>query len=295
MKAPPATSMKDPPATNPNVKWFSYQRGLDGDIPGEADRSKQPDSNAAPKPGIGNILERSTMLEAPVGDSQFDYIRRLAERLKRWNQELIAKQTRGLSAIGVLGSDVYDKLLVMQALRKEFPGVLFFTTDLDARLSYSQESSWSHNLIVGSSFGLSLADEYQDKIPPFRHQYQTAAFYAVLHSLNVDPKLSAVGRDEPRIFEIGRGSAYDLSAESNSGIHPSPSNLDTHILPRTFVWAILMVASGLAAFIYLIPSLRPQRPIHIRTALDLFGRGHRVEYLGICRFPYCSRRALGFH
>ena len=36
----------------------------------------------------------------------------------------------------MLGSDVYDKLLILQALRPAFPRAVFFTTDLNARLAY---------------------------------------------------------------------------------------------------------------------------------------------------------------
>ena len=56
----------------------------------------------------------------------------------------------------MLGSDVYDKLLILQALRPEFPNANFFTTDLDALLLPDKKSHYTRNLIVTSSYGLQL-------------------------------------------------------------------------------------------------------------------------------------------
>ncbi len=67
-----------------------------------------------------------------------------------------AKQgEKGFRAIGILGSDVYDKLLILRALRPRFPDVVFFTNNLDAqsrsRRSGRQRttSSWSLLLACG--------------------------------------------------------------------------------------------------------------------------------------------------
>ena len=55
--------------------------------------------------------------ETPVGRSQLDYLRRLVEQLKQEERTADGE----FKAIGVLGSDVYDKLMILQALRKNFP------------------------------------------------------------------------------------------------------------------------------------------------------------------------------
>ena len=68
--------------------------------------------------------------QRPEGRGQLDYVLRLAAALK----EEEAKNGEEFRAIGVLGSDVYDKLLILQALRPTFPRAIFFTTDLNARL-----------------------------------------------------------------------------------------------------------------------------------------------------------------
>ena len=78
------------------------------------------------------------------------------------------------------GSDVYDKLLILRALRPQFPNALFFTTDLDAQLLHPADFRWTRNLIVASSFGLDLNRKLPGKIPPFRGNYQTSIFLSTL-------------------------------------------------------------------------------------------------------------------
>ena len=97
-----------------------------------------------------------------------DYVPRLAESLKQWDEQMYRENRSKLRAIGILGSDVYDKLLLLQSLRGQFPGVLFFTTDLDARLLHPDEQGWTRGLIVASNYGLQLDDYLQRGIPPFR-------------------------------------------------------------------------------------------------------------------------------
>ena len=120
-------------------------------------------------------------------------------------------------AIGVLGSDVYDKLLVLRALRDEFPTAWFFTTDLDARLLHAGEIEWTRNLIVAAHFGLALRNEMQGEIAPFRDSYQTAIFLSTQVAVRAQ---GVYGLPlQPRMFEIGRTGPFDLSdgPTSNQG------------------------------------------------------------------------------
>jgi len=127
----------------------------------------------------------------------------------------------GIRAIGILGSDVYDKLLALQALRPRFPDAIFFTTDLDARLWHPNQLKWTRNMIVASSFGLELKDALQQDIPPFRDSYQTAQYLGGLSALGiVSPKIFRT--ISPRLFEIGRDGAIDLSDSSAVNSTPSP-------------------------------------------------------------------------
>jgi hypothetical protein len=69
-------------------------------------------------------------------------------------------------------------LLVLRALRPQFPEAVFFTTDLDEAFTMGSEITWTRNLVVSSSFGLSLHKSIQREIPAFRGSYQTSAFLA---------------------------------------------------------------------------------------------------------------------
>ena len=236
------------------TKSFSYLRGLDGKLPGKARNEKTE---------VGTKAETSDKEESredrPVGCSRFDYLERLAERVALYEKDVKARHnSAGVLAIGILGSDVYDKLLVIQALRQRFPQKLFFTTDMDARLLYGDYRRWTRNTIVVSSFGLSLNPYIQGSVPPFRDSYQTSLFFTSLVALgavgiekgcliHVDdsdeggtkytagrpPKLEEPCRDiacsyaknalsalRPRIFEIGTTRAVDLSPDTELAFQP---------------------------------------------------------------------------
>lgn len=192
-----------------NLETFSYLRGIDGLLPGQTP-PKTDDKDE--KSGSDQIGE----LEKPEGQSQLDYMPRLAEELRKRAKEG-EREGRDLKAIGVLGSDVYDKLLLLQALHNEFPNVIFFTTDLDARLIHPAELPWSRNLIVASSFDLELGENLQQNIPPFRDSYQTGEFLACMAALGHVPT-ELLDRVAPKIFEIGRRGAYRLDVVNGNSL-----------------------------------------------------------------------------
>ena len=221
----------------------SYLRGLDGKLPGSESQSSKT-SNDSNKEEAINKRREIAPLESPQGNSQLDYIPRLAAKLKAGESTLGKK----ITAIGVLGSDVYDKLLLLQSLRIHFPNVIFFTTDLDARLFHSKELNWSRNLIVASSFGLQLDKDIQGDIPPFRDSYQTATFLASQLALPPHNKqLEKVATDldtsitpllPVRLFEIGRGGAYPLGPDATTErVHPP----NPHIMKDLSAWDLLTV------------------------------------------------------
>ena len=182
----------------------TYFRGVDGLLPGES----MPKANVHKGPNAGDDAETAMH---PFGRSQLDYMPRLARTIRDLD---VQAQSRGCSvkAIGVLGSDVYDKLLLLQALHKAFPKVIFFTTDLDARLFDADQIKTTRNLIVASSFDLGLSQRWREAIPPFRDSYQTAQFIATRLALSPSrlERFQKSGRLEPRLFEIGRNGPYAL-------------------------------------------------------------------------------------
>jgi hypothetical protein len=212
--------------SSPPVRWFTYLRGLDGVLP-DSDKSK---SNAPRKDDDQSKDLRAQLKDAPPehaeGRSQFDYLRRLAGEIARLDgDKTFAKN--GVKAIGIVGSDVYDKLLILQALRSRFEDKIFFTTDLDARYLHADQKDWARNLVVASNFGLSLRPKLQQSTLPFRDGYQTATYLATLMALKefkpkLDPKKAfnywtdkmKSGWLRPQIFEIGRTEAVHLASPS---------------------------------------------------------------------------------
>jgi len=233
-----------------HIHLSTYLRGVDGRLPGEVASKTEPGKQAPDKAKAMEELER------PEGPSQLDYMPRLALELREHEKEYLKKGETGFKAIGILGSDVYDKLLLLQSLHNLFPGALFFTTDLDARLLHPRELKWSRNLIIASSFDFKLDDSerVEHKAPPFRDTYQTAQYLATLAAFGMSDTndLNAI---KPRLFEVGRDGAYNLdppprrdhSANSDHSIYPQRERLEPHWL----IIAVSAAAAVLAALLFI--------------------------------------------
>jgi hypothetical protein len=222
----------------PWLHYFSYMRGLDGIIPADKEQGGAKPAGAAPGAGkpagtAGRpLLARATdAAERAEGQAQLDYLLRLGARIAELRDEK-GTQAR-IFAIGVLGSDPHDKMLILQALRPSLQTTLFFTTDLDARLWHADNANWIRGLIVASRYGV-RADEYDSAaaIAPFRGSYQTATFLAVRKAVpsaasgntphpspedaaGFDPAetgvtVNAVKPPFVRVFEIGRTGPVEL-------------------------------------------------------------------------------------
>jgi hypothetical protein len=202
----------------PGVIRLNYLCGVDGAKAVESGEG-QALATAGGANGAGSGSESAA--EPQDGTAQFDYIRRMVQTLQDEDAELRRqKPPARIAAIGVVGSDVYDKLVVLRAFQYKFRDALFFTTDLDNRLSQQSELPWTRNLIVASQFGQSLAANYQDGIPPFRDTYQTALFESCLVALGKIDASAASGR-RPQIFEIGRYGGVNLTPGDADKINPA--------------------------------------------------------------------------
>jgi hypothetical protein len=233
--------------TSRGIMHASYLRGLDGRLPGRrpskgalssggqnggqasAERGEQADGG-----GPSVTPETASRFESAEGQSQFDYLRRLTEALKECDKKLRFEGAGKIAAIGVLGSDVYDKLLLLQALRPEFPEATFFTTDLDELLLPQEKLRYTRNLLVASGHGLTVIPELQKDVLPFRSSYQTSLFLAttlaIRNSNSSTPKTDAK-RDpwpdttaalgcwskHPLLFQIGRTTARGLPTKPLDG------------------------------------------------------------------------------
>ncbi|MDR2761132.1 MAG: hypothetical protein LBB88_00860, partial [Planctomycetaceae bacterium] len=216
---------RDSKITNKNFYRFTYLRGLDGSIQTTNDNktsSNSLDTNNSPSESSLSKRLLASKNYSPKGNYQYDYLIRLRDTM------LYQEYSTGkkFQAIGILGSDVYDKVLLLQILRPAFPNVIFFTTDLDAALWQSQYLTCTKNLIVGSSHGLQLNEKYQHGILPFRFSYQTALFQGILGATTVSQKTVDIfdnlqssrkiddpllAPSHPRLFEIGLNGPVDLS------------------------------------------------------------------------------------
>ena len=223
------------------VNWvhrYSYLRGLDGIVPGSKEVQE-------PRPAVkGDSKGDSEKLrqEEPIGRSQYDYLRRLADRVYELDQQL-RHENGSIKAIGILGSDFYDKYLVLQAFKQRFPEVIFFTTDLDARLLHEVYNDWTRNFVIASGFDLKFPARIQGEVPPFRTSYQTSVFLAVLkafcpeETVSVCTDLKGYNLPNPKLFEIGRQGAVDLQEISRRSL-PIYKLFFFVLLVLVFLWVI---------------------------------------------------------
>jgi hypothetical protein len=201
--------IEEPDLWPKRILSYRYLRGIDGRLPGEqaktagSEDKKKSEGAAQPKPE-----------EATEGMNQSDYLRRLAGKLKK--EDLISqRENKGrIRAIGLLGADIYDKLMILRALRPEFPDAIFFTNNFDAH--FERHADWSdvRNLVIASPFGSTLPG-WQPKTAPFRDTAQTAMYAGTLVATGkMDEKKALKFTKHPKIFEIGRRGAWDLSQSS---------------------------------------------------------------------------------
>ncbi len=217
----------DPFINKPWLHRFKYLRGLDGQMPGSqalgggsASKTTRQDKDGkdSAKPSADAKPQ-----ERAEGQGQFDYLRRLGDRIQQLDSELRQINSKGVEAVGILGSDLYDKLLVLQALRSLVPNALFFTTDLDALVLHPAALTYTRNLLVASSFALQLRPAAQGETPPFRSSYQTAAFLATRIAIRGMPGVP-VAWMKPRMFEVG--SVRTVQFASPDSLHDAQFELE---------------------------------------------------------------------
>lgn len=201
-----------------NLHHYTYLRGLDGQTTQNKTKSdgNARDSARAHPRTFEELAVWTPDENRSEGEAQFDYLSRLGDEIQRLDEKLRHASPPGrVRAIGIGGSDTYDTLLILQALRGRFPGALFFTTELDSRFTAPEEAAWARNLIVAGGYGLALGDKLQRSVPPFRDGQQTAIFSSVLAALN-NPEVPAESKVLARRFEIGHRRAVDLSVTPSS-------------------------------------------------------------------------------
>jgi len=196
------------------IHRFTYIRGLDGER-SAASSGAAPGGGGEALPEVAALLAGTEggLREPAVGTYQLDYLRRLSSAIEGLDRQLRRQNRGSIRAFGILGSDYYDKLLILAALKERFPSRLYFTTDLDARWITRKTYKWARNLIIASPFDLSLSSGQQGPIAPFRDSYQTSRFLATLRTVKGREAqlVDEIDGSEPLVFEVGRGGFYQLS------------------------------------------------------------------------------------
>lgn len=235
------------------TRTFFYSRGVDGstltartnaesDRPGRDRPATGPAAGERPGGDSAAALALAAgTVERGDGLAQFDYLRTLGEMLARGYRAGEKAAPFPYDGIIIAGTDVYDKLLVMQALRPAVPRALFMTTDFDARYQYASQAQWTRNLVIATHYGPELparvpparCDANHSKSSangtgqfPYRDGYQTAAHRAVSRAIEDatcgDPAGSGKPLSEarkafdeetpPLVYEVGRTQLIALDA-----------------------------------------------------------------------------------
>lgn len=235
--------MKEPDKWPPWVHPYRYLRGIDGQLPGDPAKDNQRDQ--AQKNPLG---QDTVPIEATEGLNQSDYLRRLARQMKADNARWQREDGLGIRAIGLLGSDIYDKLMILRALRPEFRDAVFFTNNYDAHFERRDDWADTRNLIIASPFGSALPETFSKQhIAPFRDTNQTSMYVGTLVATGRMPQEVAEYLSwQPRIFEISRQGAYDLSepwylAEKNLSLSNKRWFHDWLVAPGV-MWMLAIIA-----------------------------------------------------
>jgi hypothetical protein len=212
----------------PQILRAYYLSGVDGNL-GNSRSLAGKSSSASP----ASESPISISVGNAEGEHQVDYAARLgqvfAERIQERDADVKdMKSPAKLRAIGVLGQDVYDKLILIQALRESFPDAIFFTDTLDARYLNPAVLGYTRNLVVASPFGLELNRNLQLGATPFRSSEQAAIFLATQVALSPDGgSLDHLQHQlHPLLFEIGRTYAVPLVMPDFQGSTPTEVGSD---------------------------------------------------------------------
>lgn len=263
-----------------NAHRFSYFKGLDANQQ-NIKKQEQPNNQSGTK-DWSDYFSFEDHHNPPIGHAQFDYLSRLAKQIKAQNKAAIVdKEITPIKAIGIFGTDFYDKLIILQAFRQELPNLVYFTTNLDAEMLQPEYWNWTRNLIIASHFDLQLRDELQKPFPPFRDSLQTKVFYQIqqkLESKNLEQfkneyKIEEL-KDHPLVFEIGRQSFVQLAQKKDDIVstnNPHPDYRNEKYLNYYISFFLLITLGSIYAFSEIKPNSGAQTSFFFIVAALLFG------------------------
>ena len=223
----PTANEETPPSVT--LHHFPYMRGIDGTLSnsGESHQDKSADKTPA-EPQADNTRRNK-------GNNQIDYVTMRADKLTAMDRDLRAKKLGRVMAIGILGTDTYDKILLLQVLRPKFPDAIFFTTDLDTTMGDAKLLPFVRNLVTVSPYPLSPNSDWCEisprQTPMFRDNYQTAIYCS---SRAIFSRVAPTHPTTPTVSEWGRSGPVAQQ--------PSPrKRVDDGGLARIFVVALILL------------------------------------------------------
>jgi hypothetical protein len=177
------------------VTVIPYLRGLDGASSlYRANYGKTSETSASKdKQDEGSKTSSNNVIEAAEGTTQFDYIRRLtgasfSHHVPFW------PQAGRPDAVVIFGTDIYDKLVLLEFLRQQLRNCQYLTTDLDALYWHPHYLQFTRDLIVASAFPLQMSTALCGSRPTsdaictpveFRDSYQSAVYLVVTRCLQL--------------------------------------------------------------------------------------------------------------
>jgi hypothetical protein len=193
-----------------DVEFIPYMQGPDGVATLYRKKYDQDESQKGGQNEKGMQQTGLGLIEAAEGPSQFDYIRRLTQPIMGAQLPFLGGSKRP-DAIVIFGSDVYDKLALLEFLNEGIPNCTYFTTDMDALFWHPHFLRYTRNLTVAAAYPLwnswsAPSRNGQALTAVFRDSYQSSLYFAVSCLLTNDTEtleeaLSASGY--PRLFRIG--------------------------------------------------------------------------------------------
>jgi len=257
----------------------TYLRGIDGNLPapeqsdGESSGLLTPGSGDSP--GLMQLLYG--MVFAPrqsnqqlIGRRQTDYLERMADALLA-SQMKLSPQER-VRAIGVLGSDTYDKIQAIDIFRQRFPGLLFFTEGMDAQYLEAASGGYLRNLLVA---GVDLSAPSAATETVFRDANQVAFYLALRDALGKPAEPTPL-----EVWEVGR-SRFVSSRPAGTRANP-----EFQVVPK--VTALDMAKPS--AVLRPESSDRPPR-LNFLMVFGVFLVGIALLRIASVGFPRFARRA----
>jgi hypothetical protein len=180
----------------------------------------------------------------PAGPHQLDYIARLADQFSQ----------RNIRVIGIIGGDIYDKQLIIQALRQRNSTAVIFTTDADAIYEYPKFFRSNRNLLLASSYGLTVPLRFNRRADdsaceasgaerfPSRDNYQSS-FYAAAQAMLVGCEV----KPPTGLFEVGNSGMLLISkTDATPGIQTTSEASYHRYLRVVFLLAPMILLAWLS-------------------------------------------------